>query len=75
MAEGGWYAVLRVPALEPDEVLALRLLERRGLHVHPGSSFGFVPEGRLVVSLLLPTAEFERACQTLVEAIQRPAQP
>ncbi len=71
-AEGGWYAVLRVPALEPDEALALRLVEQVGLLVHPGSSFGFPPGGRLVISLLLPSQEFAAACVTLVQAIGSP---
>ena len=37
--EGGWYAVLRIPALEPDEQTVLALLER-GVWVHPGYFFG-----------------------------------
>ena len=65
--EGGWYAVLRVPALGGDEDLAVRLIEERGLYVHPGSFFGFAGEGWLVVSLLTPEAELRRG----VEAIAR----
>jgi aspartate/methionine/tyrosine aminotransferase len=38
--EGGWYAVLRIPALQPDEQTVLALLER-GVWVQPGSFFGF----------------------------------
>ena len=37
--EGGWYAVLRIPALQPDEQTVLALLER-GVWVHPGYFFG-----------------------------------
>ncbi len=73
-AEGGWYAVLRVPALEPDEALALRLLQHRGLLVHPGSSFGFPPAGRLVISLLLPPDQFVAASRALVLAVGSSAQ-
>ncbi len=73
-AEGGWYAVLRLPALEPDEALALRLLGQGELLVHPGSSFGFPPAGRLVISLLLPTDPFAVACTTLVSVVGNPAQ-
>ena len=49
--EGGWYAVLRIPALEPDEQTVLALLER-GVWVHPGYFFGMPESGWLVVSLL-----------------------
>ena len=73
-AEGGWYAVLRVPALEPDEALASRLVEQFGLLVHPGSSFGFPPQGWLVLSLLLLPDPFAEACGTLVSALSRLAQ-
>ncbi len=55
--EGGWYAVLRVPALEPDEQTVLALLAR-GVWVHPGYFFGFPESGWLVVSLLGEEAEF-----------------
>ncbi len=34
--EGGWYAVLRVPATRPDEELALELLETHDVYLHPG---------------------------------------
>ncbi|HEX7705015.1 MAG TPA: pyridoxal phosphate-dependent aminotransferase [Thermoanaerobaculia bacterium] len=49
--EGGWTAVVRVPKLQPDEELALRLLER-GVLIQPGYFFDFEGEGFLVVSLL-----------------------
>lgn len=50
--EGGWYAVLRVPATLPEEQRVLRLLERDGLLVHPGFFFDFAHEAYLVLSLL-----------------------
>jgi len=55
--EGGWYAVLRIPALEPDERTVLELLER-GVWVHPGYFFGMAESGWLVLSLLGESAEF-----------------
>src|SRR5574341_1151991 len=39
--EGGWSAVLRVPASWSDEKWALALLERDGVLVHPGFFFDF----------------------------------
>jgi alanine-synthesizing transaminase len=50
--EAGWYAVLRVPGLKPEEETALDLLLQHGVVVHPGGFFGFVGQGWLVVSLL-----------------------
>lgn len=55
--EGGWYAVLRIPALEPDEQTVLALLER-GVWVHPGYFFGMAESGWLVLSLLGYEEEF-----------------
>jgi alanine-synthesizing transaminase len=57
--EGGWYAVVRIPALEPDEQTVLALLER-GVWLHPGYFFGMPASGWLVVSLLGPQEEFSR---------------
>ena len=68
--EGGWYAILRIPALEPDEQTVLALLDR-GVWVHPGYFFGMAASGWLVLSLLGPEVEFkigvERMIATLAE--------
>lgn len=56
--EAGWYATLRVPSLEPDEELAVRLVRGVGVEVHPGRFFGFPQAGWLVVSLLTPEKDF-----------------
>jgi aspartate/methionine/tyrosine aminotransferase len=61
--EAGWYAVLRVPALGSDEELAVRLVEERGVSVHPGYFFGFGGDGWLVVSLLATEEEFRRGVE------------
>jgi len=57
--EGGWYAVLRVPALGSDEDMAVALLERTGVLVQPGYLYNFASNGYLVVSLITPSHEFE----------------
>lgn len=62
--EGGWYAVLRVPATRSDEQLAVELLEQNSVVVHPGLFFDFHSEGYLVLSLItLP--------ETFAEGIRR----
>jgi alanine-synthesizing transaminase len=63
--EGGWYAVLRIPAIEPDEKTVLALLEQ-GVWVHPGYFFGMADSGWLVVSLLAPCTEFGAGVTALV---------
>jgi len=64
--EGGWYAVLRIPALEPDDRTVLELLER-GVWVHPGYFFGMKRTGWLVVSLLGAVEEFKTGAGLLVD--------
>jgi alanine-synthesizing transaminase len=67
--EGGWYAVLRVPATQPDEELAVALLVERGVLVHPGRFFDFPQDGFLVASLIAPEPEFREGIARLVEFI------
>ena len=50
--EGGWSAVLRVPAIRSEERLVLELLDRERILVHPGYFFDFAHEAYIVVSLL-----------------------
>ncbi|MDA1183937.1 MAG: pyridoxal phosphate-dependent aminotransferase [Acidobacteria bacterium] len=59
--EGGWSAVVRVPATRTEEQLALDLLGAERILVHPGYFFGFPRESHLVVSLLPPPDVFESA--------------
>jgi alanine-synthesizing transaminase len=64
--EAGWYAVLRVPGLQPQEDTALDLLLEQGVMVHPGGFFGFSGQGWLVVSLLTPLREFREGVEAIV---------
>jgi alanine-synthesizing transaminase len=59
--EGGWSAVVRVPATRSEEALVLDLLQRERILVHPGYFFDFVREAYLVVSLLPPRDVFAEA--------------
>src|SRR6267143_3382896 len=56
--EGGWCAVLRVPATRSDEDLAIQLLTARGVSVHPGHFYEFPTDGYLVASLITPERTF-----------------
>lgn len=65
-AEGGWYAVLRVPATRTEEELALELLLHDHVLVHPGYFFDFRTEAFIVVSLLPPPGDFARGISRLI---------
>jgi alanine-synthesizing transaminase len=62
--EGGWYAVLRIAALQPDSLTVREMLDC-GVWVQPGSFFGMHEAGWLVVSLLGPEAEFKEGLDRL----------
>ena len=63
--DGGWYAVLRVPATGSDEDLAIKLLQSSGVLVHPGHFFDFPHDGFLIASLIAPEAEFQEGARRL----------
>ena len=63
--EGGWYAVLRVPSSGSDEALAVQLLERCSVLLHPGHFFNFAQDGFLVLSLISPETNFQEGCRQL----------
>jgi aspartate/methionine/tyrosine aminotransferase len=56
--EGGWAAVLRVPAVDSEERIVLRLLDEARVLVHPGYFFDFHEEAFLVISLLPEASAF-----------------
>jgi alanine-synthesizing transaminase len=66
-AEGGWYAVLRVPARGSDEELAIDLVRKMGVIVHPGHFYDFVGEGYLVLSLITEPDAFREGVARLLE--------
>ena len=66
-AEGGWSAVIRVPATRTEEELILALLEREHILVHPGYFFDFPREAYIVVSLLPPESTFADGVARMLE--------
>jgi hypothetical protein len=65
-SEGGWYAVLQVPATLPEEERTLRLLERSDVIVHPGYFFDFPREAFLVLSLLPSPEVFDEGLRRVL---------
>jgi hypothetical protein len=60
-ADGGWYAVLRVPHTHTEEEWCLLLAEEEGALLHPGFFFDFESEAFLVASLLPEETRFAEA--------------
>jgi aspartate/methionine/tyrosine aminotransferase len=67
--QGGWYAILRVPALMSGDALAIRFMEQERLVVHPGYFYGFEGDGWIVLSLLPPLAEFSEGIERLLRSL------
>jgi hypothetical protein len=68
-ADGGWSAVIRVPATRSEESLVTELLERDAVAVHPGYFFDFPHEAFLVVSLLPEPGVFARGMELVQDRI------
>ena len=67
LVEGGWYVVLRVPAQGSDEDLAIRLLRKENVSVHPGHFYDFPNDGHLVLSLVTEPADFREGVARLLQ--------
>ena len=63
-SDGGWSAIIRVPAIRTDEEWAVLLLQEDGVLVQPGYFFDFRGATVLVVSLL-------PACEIFAEGVRR----
>ena len=64
--EGGWNAVLHVPATRTDEDLVIELLTAHGVHAHPGYLYDFPSDGNLIVSLITPEEQFAEGIRRLL---------
>jgi aspartate/methionine/tyrosine aminotransferase len=64
--EGGWSAVIRVPATRSEETLVVDLLEQESVLVHPGYFFDFPHEAFVVLSLLPEPGEFREGAARLL---------
>jgi alanine-synthesizing transaminase len=64
--EGGWSVVLRVPSMQSDEDLAITLLAKHGVYVHPGHFYDFAQPGHAVVSLIVPEDQFAEGIRRIL---------
>ncbi len=67
--QGGWYAILRVPVTRSDEDLAVELLQKKSVLVHPGHFYDFPTDGYLVLSLITPESVFREGISRMLQAI------
>lgn len=70
--EGGWSAVLQVPALRTEETLVLDLLTTDFVLVHPGYFFDFEREAYVVISLLVEPVAFDAGVARLLSRASTP---
>jgi len=70
-AEGGWYAVVRFRGDGPDDDLAIELLQKAKVLVHPGHFYDFPSDGYLVLSLITPPNDFQQGISRLSEFLQQ----
>jgi alanine-synthesizing transaminase len=69
--EGGWYAILRVPVTQSDEELAIEILRKLSVLVHPGHFYDFPNDGYLIVSLITPPQNFRHGITQVLELLNR----
>jgi alanine-synthesizing transaminase len=67
--EGGWYVVLRVPATQSDEDLAIELIRKKSVIVHPGHFYDFLSEGFLVMSLITSPDIFRQGVRQIMQRV------
>jgi alanine-synthesizing transaminase len=67
--EGGWYAILRVPATQSDEDLAIDILRQASVLVHPGHFYDFPRDGYLVLSLITQPNHFRDGIERILKTL------
>jgi aspartate/methionine/tyrosine aminotransferase len=57
----------------PDEARAIALARNTGVLVYPGYFFDFDRDGYVVISLLVPPADFRAGASRVLESMDGPA--
>ena len=68
--EGGWYAVVRLPAVHDDESWALQLLREDQVLVQPGYYYELHRGAHLVVSLIVEEQAFAQGVDRLAHRVR-----
>lgn len=69
-AEGGWYAVIRIPRIHSEEEWVTQFLEKDKVLVQPGYFFDFPKEAYIVASLLTPEKNFKEGMKRIQKRIE-----
>lgn len=69
LVEGGWYGILRVPATQSDEDLAIDILRKMSVLLHPGHFYDFSADGYLVLSLITPPEIFREGVGRVLDLL------
>jgi hypothetical protein len=69
--DGGWSAVIRVPATKSEESMVIDVLEHEHILVYPGFFFDFRHEAYLVVSLLVESQTLRSALPRVLARVVR----
>ncbi len=67
--QGGWYAILRLPAVTSEEEWVLEFLNNDHVLVHPGYFFDFNQGAHIVLSLLPPPEVFQEAAGRILQKV------
>lgn len=70
-SEGGWYAILRLPAIHTDEAWALLLLEQEGVLTQPGFYYDLCHGAHLVLSLIVEETRFTTGVARILACVAR----
>lgn len=69
-ADGGWYAVLKLPSFCKEEDFIVELIDQEKVFAHPGYFFDFKEEPYIVVSLLTPHEVFKEGLSRIMKRMQ-----
>jgi len=72
--EGGWYVILRLPALKNEEAWTFEFLEKDRVFVHPGYFFDFEEEPFIVLSLLVSPKVFQEGVVRILSRLEETAE-
>ncbi len=69
--QGGWYAILRVPAVKSEEEWVLEFIQEEHVLVYPGYFFDMTGGTHIVLSLLPPVLIFQEAAGRIIKRLSQ----
>ena len=62
---------MRVPVTQSDEDLAIDILRKMSVLLHPGHFYDFPSDGHLIVSLITPPKQFREGMGRVLELMNK----